>query len=496
MITHADGRPLDDHPAVGSGRAEGLAVLGRGVARAPPAAARGGRPGHHPSRRRGSSAGTRSLTPRPDGSRAYDGPEISRPGVPVLIIAIIVVVVIVVLLVLYVVLTYNRLVRTRNQIDNAYSQIDVQLKRRYDLIPNLVETVKGYAAHEKSTFEAVTNARANAIQAQQGSSPAQQAQAENVLSGALKSLFAVAEAYPDLKANQNFLNLQEELTSTEDRIAYARQFYNDSVLGYNNRIQSFPGNLIAGIVQLHAPRVLRGRPRGDGPGQGPVLGPAASVGHCHGDVRADRAEQAPHLRDARRAFVLLIALVAVALGFLFQAGVVIVPIAILIAIALAWASYFYSDKVALAASRAKPADGPEYRRYHNLVEGLMHRRGPAEAAPLRGRRPGAERVRHRSQPEARRARGHHRPAREDEPGRARGRARPRAQPREELRHPRVDRRGHRGRRGGADGRPRHAVPVVRRPLRPAGQQRLGPARADPRDPRVRAADPRSRSPRS
>ncbi len=188
-------------------------------------------------------------------------------------LAIIIVAVIVVLILLYVILTYNRLVRTRNQIDNAYSQIDVQLKRRYDLIPNLVETVKGYAAHEKSTFEAVTAARANAISAQQGGSPAQQAQAENALTGALKSLFAVAEAYPDLKANQNFLNLQEELTSTEDRIAYARQFYNDSVLGYNNRIQSFPGEADRRRVQLHQARVLRGGPRGDGPGQGPVLGP-------------------------------------------------------------------------------------------------------------------------------------------------------------------------------------------------------------------------------
>ena len=165
-------------------------------------------------------------------------------------IVIIVVAAIVVLLGLYVVLTYNRLVRTRNQIDNAYSQIDVQLKRRYDLIPNLVETVKGYAAHEKSTFEAVTNARANAIQAQQGSSPAEQAQAENVLSGALKSLFAVAEAYPDLKANQNFLNLQEELTSAEDRIAYARQYYNDAVGSYNTQIQKFPTNLLAGMFNF------------------------------------------------------------------------------------------------------------------------------------------------------------------------------------------------------------------------------------------------------
>jgi LemA protein len=184
---------------------------------------------------------------------------------PQTVLAIIIIVVIVVLLALYIVFTYNRLVRTRNQIDNAYSQIDVQLKRRYDLIPNLVETVKGYAAHEKSTFEAVTAARANAINAQQGSSPAEQAAAENQLSGALKSLFAVAEAYPDLKANQNFLNLQEELTSTEDRIAYARQFYNDSVLGYNNRIQSFPGNMIAGSFKFGQREYFEGDPEATGP---------------------------------------------------------------------------------------------------------------------------------------------------------------------------------------------------------------------------------------
>jgi LemA protein len=149
----------------------------------------------------------------------------------------------VLLLLLFFWLGYNGLVKRRNQVDNAWSQIDVQLKRRHDLIPNLVETVKGYAAHERGTFEAVTAARANAINAQ---SPAEQAQAENVLSGALKSLFAVAEAYPDLKANQNFLNLQEELTSAEDRVAYARQFYNDSVLSYNTQIQKFPTVLLAG----------------------------------------------------------------------------------------------------------------------------------------------------------------------------------------------------------------------------------------------------------
>ncbi len=150
---------------------------------------------------------------------------------------------VVVLLVLYVILTYNGLVRLRNRVKNAWSQIDVQLKRRYDLIPNLVETVKGYAKHERETFEAVTQARAAAINA---TGVAEQAQSENMLTGALKSLFAVAEAYPELKANTNFLALQEELTGTEGRISYARQFYNDAVLQLNNKIESFPSNIVAG----------------------------------------------------------------------------------------------------------------------------------------------------------------------------------------------------------------------------------------------------------
>ena len=149
-----------------------------------------------------------------------------------------------VLVVLYVILTYNGLVRLRNRVANAWAQIDVQLRRRYDLIPNLVETVKGYAAHERQTFEAVTQARANAISAQ---GVGEQAQAENMISGALKSLFAVAEAYPDLKANQNFLSLQEELSGTEGRISYARQYYNDAVLRMNTKIQSFPTNILAGM---------------------------------------------------------------------------------------------------------------------------------------------------------------------------------------------------------------------------------------------------------
>ncbi len=143
---------------------------------------------------------------------------------------------------LYVVITYNGLVALRNKIENAWAQIDVQLKRRYDLIPNLVETVKGYAAHERETLDAVVKARNMAMAA---TGPHDQAQAENMISGALKSLFALSEAYPDLKANQSFLNLQEELTGTEGRIAYARQYYNDTVVRFNTRIQSFPANLLA-----------------------------------------------------------------------------------------------------------------------------------------------------------------------------------------------------------------------------------------------------------
>jgi Uncharacterized conserved protein len=157
----------------------------------------------------------------------------------------IVIAAVVVLAGLVLVLSFNGLVRSRNHCDNAWAQIAVQLKRRHDLIPNLVETVKGYAAHERATFESVTEARANAISAGRGASPQQQAQAENVLTGALKSLFAVAEAYPQLKANQNYLGLQEELASTENRIASSRQSYNDSVLGYNTRTQTFPRTLIA-----------------------------------------------------------------------------------------------------------------------------------------------------------------------------------------------------------------------------------------------------------
>jgi LemA protein len=158
-------------------------------------------------------------------------------------IVLIVVIALVVLLGLYTWVTYNSLVALRQRIDNAWSQIDVQLRRRYDLIPNLVETVKGYAAHEKETLDRVIQARNTAMAA---SGTQQQAQAENVVTGALRQLFALSEAYTDLKANQNFLALQEELTGTEGRIAYARQFFNDTVLKFNTKIQSFPANVLAG----------------------------------------------------------------------------------------------------------------------------------------------------------------------------------------------------------------------------------------------------------
>jgi LemA protein len=154
-----------------------------------------------------------------------------------------IVLLIIVGLAIYGVMTFNRLVALRNRVDSAWAQIDVQLKRRHDLIPNLVETVKGYAAHERETLECVVQARNIAVAAQ---GPQAQAQAEDALSGTLKTLFAVTEAYPELKANQNFLQLQEELTSTEDRIAYARQFFNDSVQKLNTTIETFPSMFFAG----------------------------------------------------------------------------------------------------------------------------------------------------------------------------------------------------------------------------------------------------------
>ncbi len=153
---------------------------------------------------------------------------------------------IIVVLVLWIIGIFNGLVRLRNQTENAWSQIDVQLKRRFDLIPNLIETVKGYMQHERGTLEAVTNAR-NLAQSVASGSPGERAAAEGQLGSALARLLVVVENYPTLKANTNFLALQEELTGTENKISFSRQYYNDSVLGYNNQIQMFPSNIIAGM---------------------------------------------------------------------------------------------------------------------------------------------------------------------------------------------------------------------------------------------------------
>lgn len=161
--------------------------------------------------------------------------------------ALIVIGVIVLLLIGFVVGIYNSLIRLRNQVDNAWSQIDVQLKRRHDLIPNLVETAKGYMQHERGTFETITKARSQAMGA---NTVADASRAEGALGEALSKFMLVVENYPDLKANQNFLAIQEELTSTENKIAFSRQGYNDQVLFFNNKIQMFPSNIIAGMFNF------------------------------------------------------------------------------------------------------------------------------------------------------------------------------------------------------------------------------------------------------
>ena len=160
--------------------------------------------------------------------------------------------VLLIVVVAFLAVTYNRLVRLRNQADASWAQIDVQLKRRYDLIPNLVETVRGYAAHERGTLEAVVAARGAAMTAAQGAGLAERAAAEGQLTGALGRLLAVAEAYPELRANQNFVALQGELGNTEDKIAYARQFFNSAVQSYNNAVQTLPTNLVAAVGGFRA----------------------------------------------------------------------------------------------------------------------------------------------------------------------------------------------------------------------------------------------------
>jgi LemA protein len=167
-------------------------------------------------------------------------------------VEIIVVLVIIGALALFFIATYNRLVTLRQRVKEAWADIDVQLKRRHDLIPNLVETVKGYATHEASVFQKVTEARAAAVAAGATGSPEQRAQAENVLTGALRSVFAVAEAYPQLQASQNFRDLQENLTATEDKISFARRFYNGNVRDYNTSLQTLPTSLFAGMLGFRA----------------------------------------------------------------------------------------------------------------------------------------------------------------------------------------------------------------------------------------------------
>ncbi|OGF20912.1 hypothetical protein A2316_03960 [Candidatus Falkowbacteria bacterium RIFOXYB2_FULL_38_15] len=154
------------------------------------------------------------------------------------------------IIIIWAILVYNALITLKNRTDEAWSDIDVQLKRRYDLIPNLMETVKGYASHESGVFEAVTKARTMAMQAEQGGIPTEIGKAENVLTGTLKSLFAVAENYPDLKASQNFLQMQDELSDTENKIQASRRFYNGNVRDFNIKIQTFPSNIIAGIFKF------------------------------------------------------------------------------------------------------------------------------------------------------------------------------------------------------------------------------------------------------
>lgn len=198
--------------------------------------------------------------------------------------ALIIVIIVVVLLAIGLWVSFNGLVKRRNRTQEAWSQIDVELKRRHDLVPNLVSTVQGYAAHEQGTFEAVTQARANAVAAGASGDPSHVAPAENALTGALRSLFAVAENYPQLRAVESFLQLQETLTATEDKIEYARRYYNTSARDYNAALQTFPRNMIAGPFGFRAVAFFaadeddRAVPKVEFPGAGPGAGAPTPAG--------------------------------------------------------------------------------------------------------------------------------------------------------------------------------------------------------------------------
>jgi LemA protein len=231
-----------------------------------------------------------------DATEAGGRDPAARIGSPAMVWVIVVLLVIAALIVLALIALYNRFVRLRNRVDNSWAQIEVQLKRRWDLIPNLVETVRGYAEHERGTFEAVTEARANAQRAQ---GPAETAAAEGILGQALGRLFAVAEAYPELQADENFRQLQTELSETENRIAVSRQVYNDTVLTYNNAIQTFPGVVLAGPFGFakreffETDETQREAPRVDfSPGSGPAA-PSVSPPAAQATPSADAPSEPP-----------------------------------------------------------------------------------------------------------------------------------------------------------------------------------------------------------
>ena len=420
-----------------------------------------------------------------------------------------IIVAIVVLAAIYVLITYNGLVSMRNRIENAWAQIDVQLKRRYDLIPNLVETVKGYAAHERGTLEAVVQARNMAMNAQ---GPQDQAAAENMITGALKSVFALSEAYPDLKANQNFLNLQEELTGTEGRIAYARQFYNDTVFKYNTKIQSVPSNVVANQFSFAEREYFEV----DDAARGNVEVDFDRGSDRRSQRRRRRASAGPHpaalsdpprtltpacttrsLRTSAAPLLLIARLRRPRAGGRRSRSTSSSAAARLHALR-ARPRGRDGGRVVLEVGRHRAAREPGSTSVRRGVRpaaqhrrGPLHRRRAAQAPPLHRRRPVAERLRHRARPEARRRGGHHRAAREDEPGRARGRARPRAEPHQELRHPRLHARRDDGGRHRHRRRHRRALHVVRHGAEPQQRQRQRGRRhrRDPRRVRVRAAHP-------
>ena len=424
---------------------------------------------------------------------------------------------IIVVLALIVIGIYNGLVQRRLRVDEALGQIEVQLKRRWDLIPNLINAVKGYMGFEQSVLENVTNARANAVAAG-AKGPAEQAIAENALTSSLRSLFAVVENYPDLKANQNVLSLQEELTTTENQISFSRQHYNATVLDYNTNIQTFPSVLIAGMFGFIEARVLRRRAGGrDAADRRPD--PAASRlsdrgrsrrGAAHRGAGSTMSGSRPtfyhQIAVNRRRSVLLALIVAGLLGLLgfgigyAWGGDVVYGIPVLVGVVIltlivSIGTYFAGDGLVLAASQAHEVTDQEAPQLLNVVRELSMAAGIPAPQGLRHRRHGAQRLRHRPRPEARLDRHHDRPAREARSRGAAGRHRPRALARPQPRHP-LRAPGRRpGRLGRAAGRHVPALQLLgrhgRTPLARLERRGRGPGhRHDPGPP---AGHPGARS---